>query len=168
MNFRKQKLGLRFSIVLMAVTAMLLISNYACESHEQRSEEAFEQVKDDMAANGDTNAFAEVEPIGAPQKAKPAKAYVAPMTEEAKFAKETESSINANEAMIKELKSLSSDGKIMKKVSVVEKDNAELRLEMAAYLAEVKLRWETYRATTKLELDRISAELKTLKESAAK
>jgi hypothetical protein len=159
----KKKISLRFSLAMIVVTGMLFVSAHACESHEQRAEEAFEQVKDDMTANGDSNAYADVEPIGAPQKSKTTKVYVPPMTEEVKFNKETESQLNANEALIKDLKGMPNNGKIMKKISLVEKDNAELRVEMAAYLAEVKLRWETYQATTKEELEKISADLKTLK-----
>lgn len=139
----------------------------ACESNENKAEEAFEQVRDSMTAKGDSTAYADSNVELPKQKAKPAITHVV-LSEEARFAKETEATINSNEVLIKELKGTPDNAKLLKKISQVEKDNAALRLEMAAYLAEVKLRWETHKATTLEELSKIEAELKTLKEGLPK
>lgn len=148
----------------LVVSGMLIFTLFACESNEQKPEEAFELVKEGMVANGDSNAYSDQPVVAEPTKAKSAKKPIV-LTEEAQFAKETAASLDANEIIIKELKGKPDNSKILKKVSLVEKDNAALRLEMAAYLAEVKLRWETYKATTIEELAKITADLKTLKES---
>lgn len=138
-----------------------------CETHEQRPEEAFERVKEGRGAIMDTAADKATGTLPAPAKAKEAKPRPVAVDAQTQFATDTEKQLAANDATIKELKGMPDNAKILKKISLVEKDNAALRVELAAYLAKAKLDWETYKAKTLAEMAKVTADLKSIREQEA-
>jgi hypothetical protein len=131
----------------------------ACESHEQKADDAFENVKEKKAMMKDS-VTKELVPDSV--KTEPLKEIERP-DEWTQFKTETEKKIASNEIKIKKIKSIhNANAKLMKQVMSLEKDNNELRKEMDVYKEEVKVMWENFKTKINHDVNEISIELKDL------
>ena len=75
-----------------------------------------------------------------------------------------EKKIRQNEIKIKELKTLSVVNKtLLKKVKIIEENNANLIIEMDKYNEEVKLQWEMFKTSMNYKVNIIDIELDEIK-----
>jgi len=145
-------------IIASYIFAMVLI---ACESHEQKADDAFENVKAQKLMMKDT---IDVMKTPTPDSVKTEQLKKVERPDEwTKFKTETENKIAANEIRIKKIKGIpNANAKLMKQVMSLEKDNNDLRKEMDEYKEEVKVMWESFKTKINHDVNVISIELKDL------
>jgi hypothetical protein len=136
----------------------------SCQSHEQKADDAFEQVKQEKYKH-EPAPVAVQEVIEASKKTEPEK--IEPdkkneyQDEWSKFKSEIEKKIILNEIKIKEIKAMpDANSKLLKKVMRLEEDNNALRKDMNDYNEEAKTKWETFKATINHNVNEIDIELK--------
>lgn len=145
-------------IITCFVTAMVLVS---CESHEKPADDAFERVKEEKMISNDSDIVSK-EIIQEPKKTKLVKKNASP-DEWAKFKTETEKKIASNENKIKEIKGIpNANAKLLRKVTILEKENNDLRRQMDEYKEEVKVKWESFKQTINHDVNEIDIELKDI------
>ncbi len=133
----------------------------ACESHEQKADDAFEKVKSEKLKMKDTIIIMK-DVVPNSTKIVQIKKVEAP-DEWTKFKTETEKKIMANEIKIKQIKSIpNTNSKVMKQLMRLEKDNNELRKNMDQYKEEAKVIWETFKIKINHDVNDINIELKDL------
>lgn len=153
----------------IASTYLFTLMLMGCESHIQKADDDFEQVKlekskPQKAVAATTELKHEVLPKPeADKKTEPV------MDEWTRFKTDIEKKIISNEAKIKEIKSAPKpDSKLLKKALSLEEDNNALRKNMNDYNEEVKTKWETFKATTVHSVNEIEIELKDLAKDTKK
>ena len=155
----------RIAPVLSTCICLMILTS--CESHEQKSDEAFQQVKEKKTMLKDSvGARKEITP-----ETKNADAAVKNTIPDAWaiFKFELERKILANEIKIKQLKGIpNQNAKLLGKVINIEKDNNDLRVQMDAYNAEVKAKWEKFKIQMNTDADGLSKSLKDLAVESAK
>lgn len=146
-------------IVTVIFFVMILIS---CGSHEQKSDVAFERVKEEKMMGHDSNIVIEAN-TEEPKAIEPVK-KIEKQDEWNLFKIEIEKKILINEQKIKEVKGMpNSNSKFLRNVVALEKENNDLRRQMSEYDVEVKLKWENFKAQINHDVKEISIELKDLK-----
>jgi hypothetical protein len=136
----------------------------SCQSHEQKADDAFEQVKQEKSEHVLVPVVAQ-EVIEVPKKAEPEKIEqdkkIDYPDEWSKFKSEMEKKIILNELKIKEIKVMpNANSKLLKKVLRLEEDNNALRKDMNDYNEEAKTKWETFKASISHNVNEIDIELK--------
>lgn len=148
-------------IVAVCFSVMILVS---CESHEQESDDAFEQVKEEkMISNENVSDSVIKEIIEEPKILKSAMKNEN-LDEWTKFKIETEKKIRTNENKIKEIKGIpNADSKLIRTLISLEKDNNDLRKQMDEYHEEMKVKWENFKTKINHDINKIGIELKDIK-----
>ncbi len=149
-------------ITSLIITSYIVVTVLAaCESHEQKADDAFENVKEQKLKMKDTVSIAKE---STPDSVKTESLKKAEHPDEwTKFKTETENKIAANEIKIKKIKGIpNANAKLMKQVMSLEKDNNDLRKEMDEYKEEVKVMWENFKTKINHDVNEISIELKDL------
>jgi hypothetical protein len=88
----------QLSIFYKSIIAVILLAS--CESHEQKSDEAFNQFKDDKMAIKDTIKVSKDTTVVVVEKNQPLKKYEK-IDEDEKFNKAIQTSVHTNELIIK-------------------------------------------------------------------
>ncbi|OFY84766.1 MAG: hypothetical protein A3F72_05775 [Bacteroidetes bacterium RIFCSPLOWO2_12_FULL_35_15] len=140
---------------------MILVS---CESHEQNTDNAFEQVKEEKMISNENDSDSVIkEIIEEPKKLESAMKNENP-DEWTKFKIETEKKIRANENKIKEIKGIpNADSKLLRTIISLEKDNNDLRKQMDEYYEEMKVKWENFKTKINHNINEIGIQLKDIK-----
>ena len=128
----------------------LIVWINACQSHEQKADDAFEQVKEKKETYSESEESV--------LKEKPSNPFKKSEAEDqwCKFKMETEKKINMNEEMVKAIKSnRDSDTKLFKKVSSISNENSDLSNQLQAYEEEEKLRLKSFKTKIETELNQI-------------
>lgn len=148
-------------IVTVCFSVMILVS---CESHEQNTDNAFEQVKEEKMISNENDSDSVIkEIIEEPKKLESAMKNENP-DEWTKFKIETEKKIRANENKIKEIKGIpNADSKLLRTIISLEKDNNDLRKQMDEYYEEMKVKWENFKTKINHNINEIGIQLKDIK-----
>lgn len=148
----------RSIIISCCFSLMVFVS---CESPEQKTDDAFELVKEEkMMAKDSFIAEKEITKV-------PTKVEVVTKNESVdewkKFKFETEKKILINENKIKEIKGIpDSNNKLYKQVTTLEKDNNDLRRQMDEYNEEMKVKWESFKVKINHDVNEIGIELQDI------
>lgn len=150
------------SYILRILMYCLLINILpACDSKDQKTDEAFERVKEEKMSSNNSGVN-NSDTIKEETKTKLEK-KVDNCDEWAEFKSETESKILINERKIKEIKNLpNTNGKLFRKVVFIERDNDDLRDQMIQYNKETKERWEKFKMKINQNVSDINLELKEI------
>ena len=148
-------------IVTVCFSVMILVS---CESHEQNTDNAFEQVKEEKMISNENDSDSVIkEIIEEPKKLESTIKNENP-DEWTKFKIETEKKIRANENKIKEIKGIpNADSKLLRTIISLEKDNNDLRKQMDEYFEEMKVKWENFKTKINHGVNEIGIQLKDIK-----
>jgi hypothetical protein len=136
---------------------------WGCETHEQTADDAFERVKEEKLLSGDPATPLEVP--APPKAANPASPRSAPLDKWSQFKQAADAKINENIATVKTIKSLPNNGKSIKTVIALEKENNELSAKIIAYEVEEKARWEKFETELNADLAAVTEKLKAMKAS---
>jgi hypothetical protein len=151
----KIKTTLILAIIATCLMGLILLS---CESHEQKADDAYEQVKEEKFNSKST--ITEPGTSQAPIKKKVTVTKVANPDEWVKFKQEIELKIQINEIKIKKFKSIPwVNSKTQRKVIDMEKENNDLRVQMKEFKEEAEDNWKKFKAKTILKVNDISTEL---------
>lgn len=143
------------AIIATCLMGLILLS---CESHEQKADDAYEQVKEEKFNSKST--ITEPGTSQAPIKKKVTVTKVANPDEWVKFKQEIELKIQINEIKIKKFKSIPwVNSKTQRKVIDMEKENNDLRVQMKEFKEEAEDNWKKFKAKTILKVNDISTEL---------
>lgn len=149
-------------IIRITTTCLIAIFMSSCESRQQKPDDAFERVKQVRMMSTDSS-FVSEEIIQESMKTEPVKKSEI-QDEWTKYKNEMEKKIRANENKIKEIKGLPDvNDALLRKVTVLEKTNNDLRVKMDEYKEEVKVKWETFQASMNHNVNEIEIELNVLK-----
>jgi len=138
-----------------------LIVFVSCESPEQKTDNAFELVKEEkMMAKDSFIVEKEINKV-------PTKVEVVIKNESVdewkKFKFETEKKILVNENKIKEIKGIpDSNTKLYRQVTTLEKNNNDLRKQMDEFNEEMKVKWESFKVKINHDVNEIGIELQDL------
>lgn len=147
------------SKLIISTLAIILITS--CESHEIKADEPFEKFKAQKLLEKDSEMQIN-ETIIAPKKIIIIQKMEAP-DEWSKLKKEIEKKIQANENTIKELKNNSTtNAKTLKKLTRLEENNDNLKMQIDEYCIEVKLKLEKFKTKMKQDVDDLGNELKDI------
>ncbi len=148
-NFRN--FSFFFSIIILV----------SCGSNEQKADDAFDRVRIEKMILTDSNIISK-EGI-AEQKKTTSFKKCENHDEWGKFKSETEKKILSNENKIVAMKSIpKASGKLIRKVTSLEKDNNDLRRQMDEYNEEVKVKWENFKVMINHDVNEIDIELKDI------
>lgn len=148
-------------IVAVCFSVMILVS---CESHEQESDDAFEQVKEEKMISNENNSDSVIKEIIEEPKILKSAMKNENLDEWTKFKIETEKKIHTNENKIKEIKGIpNTDSKLIRTLLSLEKDNNDLRKQMDEYQEEIKVKWENFKTKINHDVNEIGIELKDIK-----
>ncbi|MDP1745574.1 MAG: hypothetical protein Q8L90_08355 [Bacteroidota bacterium] len=145
-------------IISCCFSLMIFVS---CESPEQKTDDAFELVKEEkMMAKDSFIAEREITKVKS-------KVEVAMKNESVdewkKFKFETEKRILINEKKIKEIKGIpDSNTKLYRQVVTLEKNNNDLRRQMDEYYEEMKVKWESFKVKINHDVNEIGIELQDI------
>ena len=151
-------------IIIACFSVVLMVS---CKSHEQKTDDAFEQVKEEKKLTNDSdkiNNAMVVEKstvISDTTKGNPVTKKIIP-DERTQFKLETAKKIQTNQNKIKQMKALQNVG-MNRKVTSLEKDNNNLMIKMDEYNKDEKLKWELFKANMNQDVNEIGIELKTIR-----
>lgn len=151
-------------IILACLSAVLIVS---CKSNEQKTDAAFEQVKEEKKLTNDSDKINNAM-VAEKTKAIPDTNQTIPKTkksipdERTQFKIETDEKIQTNQNKIKQMKA-SPDADLKRKVTSLEKDNNNLIIKMDKYNKDEKLKWELFKANMNQDVNEIDIELKTIK-----
>ena len=145
------------SVILFFLSAFLI----ACQSHEQKENDAFDEYKEEKMMAKDSVVIVK-EVIQEPIKAEPVK--VAENADDwTKFKNETEKKILANENKINKIKkSPEGELKFFKKIVHLEKENSDLKIQLKAYEVEMKVNLEKFKEQINLQEIEIDLKLKEM------
>lgn len=148
----------------------LLLILVSCESREQKTDDAFERVKEEKMMSKDSNNISKK--IIQNTKPEPSNKNVrvgqGNSDEWLQFRMETENKILRNEKMIKAIKIIPAEDSgllLYRKVIRLEKENNDLRRQMDEYNEEMKVRWENFKMKMDHDANEIAIELKDIKTS---
>lgn len=145
-------------------TCLSIIIFASCESHEQKSNDAFDRFKEEKMTSKDCVLVT----VDAPKeiaKVEPIKLNECP-DEWIKFKNETEKKIVLNENRIKKIKQTpAANIKLFKKIVRLEKENADLRIQLKKFEEEVKINFEKFKLEIKGEEADLDTKLKDIVES---
>ncbi|MES2397444.1 MAG: hypothetical protein V4549_15650 [Bacteroidota bacterium] len=145
-------------IISFCFSLMIFVS---CESPEQKTDEAFEHVKEEKMMAKDSF-IAEKEITKVPTKVEIIMKNES-VDEWKKFKSETEKRILINENKIKEIKGIpDSNTKLYRQVTTLEKDNNDLRRQMDEYNEEMKVKWESFKVKINHDVNEIGIELQDI------
>ena len=149
----------QLSIFYKSVIAIILLAS--CESHEQKSDEAFNQFKDEKTATKDS-IYVYIDITAAVEKNQPAKKHEK-IDEDVKFKKSIENSVHTNELAIKKLKATPNMNiKTLKKIVHLEEVNNNLIKQLNDYDEEVKKNRKSFEEKINKELSELEVNLKTI------
>ncbi len=139
----------------------------ACESHEQKPDEAYKKVKWDKTQSEEAPAIIKAT---VPKTVQPAEIKKIDMpTEWQTYRIEMENRIKATEAKIEDIKATANlKAKDLKKLSVLEKSNNDLRNELNEFNREVKIQWESFKMEMAEVMGQIDTDLQELTPSDKK
>jgi hypothetical protein len=143
----------------MILTATLgCITFNACQSHEQKANDAFEAVKEGkLSASNNIEKRSPTE-TAVNQSAK--KPFV--LNEWDQYKIEIEAKLVDNEIKIRKLKSKEGvEAKLFKKINALEKENTLMRLQMNEFNSETNNRLEKFKSEMNDQLKSIAEEIKT-------
>jgi hypothetical protein len=133
----------------------------ACESHEQKADDAFEQVKEEKSTINSSPIISN-KIIEEPKKAELPKKNEN-SDEWSVFKSEMEKKILVNENKIKALKKTpDASTKLLRKITGLEDDNNNLRKQMDEYHEEMKMKWENFKLKINHDVNEINIELKDM------
>ena len=136
----------------------------ACESHEKKVDEAFENFKEEKMSQPDNTVILADTNIKHTQIInEPVKIQTKKINEDewTKFKSEVEKKIIQNEIQIKEIKvSVSLTAKELKKTSSLEKENNDLRRKMEEFKEDEKIKLEKFKLNINNDANEINLELK--------
>lgn len=148
------------SIIISCCFSLLIF--VSCESPEQKTDGAFELVKEEkMMAKDSFIAENEIPKVVT-------KVAIVMKNENVdewkKFKLETEKKILKNENQIKEIKGMpDSNAKLYRKVATLEKNNNDLRRQMDEYNEEMKMKWASFKVKIDHDVNDIGIELQDIK-----
>jgi ABC-type transport system involved in Fe-S cluster assembly fused permease/ATPase subunit len=151
-------------IIIACFSVMLIVS---CKSHEQKTDDAFEQVKEEKKLTNDSNKInnamvVEKSTVMSDTARKTPDTKKTIPDERTLFKIETTKKIQTNQDRIKQMKAFPNAG-INKKVINLEKDNNNLMIKMDEYNKDEKLKWELFKANMNQDVNEIGIELKTIR-----
>jgi hypothetical protein len=152
---------MKINFISLCIKVCLLIILVSCESQEQKSNEAFDQFKEEKLMLKDcvltnTDTFQRMK-ASLPVKVNECE------NEWTKFSCEIENKIILNENKIKKLKQTpNADIKLFKKIVRLEKDNDELNTQLNEYEKEVKENLKKFKEKVDLKLNDIDTQLKDI------
>lgn len=149
-----------FTSIIISCCFSLLIF-VSCESPEQKTDDAFELVKEEkMMAKDSFNPQKEATKVTTKVEIITKNESI---DEWKKFKLETEKRIVMNENKIKEIKGIpDSNPKLYRKVTTLEKNNNDLRKQMDEYNEEMKLKWESFKVKINHDVNEIGIELQDI------
>ncbi len=150
---------------IMISCCFFLIIFVSCESPEQKTDDAFEHVKEEkMIAKDSFNADNETTKMVTKLAAKVEVVTKNESVDEwKKFKLDTEKRILMNENKIKEIKGIpDSNPKLYRKVTTLEKNNNDLRRQMDEYNEEMKVKWESFKVKINHDVNEIGIELQDI------
>ncbi len=153
-------------VTQLIIILVLLLSLVSCESHEQKTDVAFENFKEgklsqkeDVAIPEDTSEKRAVI-IKTPIKVQKTTEGENDWT---KFKCEIEKKIIKNEIQINEIKAKANlTTKELKKASSLEKENNDIRRKMDEFKEDEKMKWEKFKLTIDQDVNDINVELKDI------
>lgn len=156
---------MNFNFMSVSIKTCLVIIIFAsCESHEQRSNDAFDRFKEEKMTAKDCVLITPDEPKEI-IKAVPLKLNESP-DEWTKFKNETEKKIVLNENKIKKIKQTpEANIKLFKKIVHLEKENDDLKIQLKKYEEEVKINLEKFKEKIQGEVSDLDIKLKDIVES---
>ncbi len=130
---------MRVSILSVGLKAcLLLIIFISCQSHEQKSSDAFDRFKEEKMIKKDCVLIVVEDPQNL-SKTEPSK-VIENQDEWIKFKNGIEKKILLNENKIKRIKQTpKADVKLFKKIVHLEKENSDLKIQLRDYEEELKL-----------------------------
>ena len=151
------------TVIIGCLSVILLVS---CKSHEQKTDDAFEQIKEEKKLTNDSDKINNAMVVEK-SKVLPDSGKVIPQTKKAipdertQFKIETTKKIETNQSKIKQMKA-SPDAGMSRKVTSLEKDNNNLMIKMDEYNKDEKMKWELFKANINQDVNEIGIELKTI------
>jgi chromosome segregation ATPase len=150
------------SIILTGFLSAMIITS--CGSRGQKPDDAFDRVKKVRMLSNDSS-FTSDEVLKESMKREPVK-NAEYQDEWTKYKNEMEKKIQLNEKTIKEIRGLTdANTDLLKKLTNLEKANNDLRIKIAEYNEEVKVKWEKFKASLNQNVNEIDIELNALKNS---
>jgi hypothetical protein len=141
-------------IILCSFNLMILVS---CESHDKKTDDAFEHIKKEKNTPKDSIKIIKESP-----KVTLVKRNENP-NEWTIFKVETEKKILFNETKIKEIKNIpNADASLNRKVMSVEKNNRDLKRQLEKYQEEEKVKWEKFKLKMNQDMNEIDFALKDM------
>ena len=153
-------MSLKNNIISLSSLLSLFIL-FSCESPDQMSDAAYEKVKEEKLKSKDSNT--NIHDL----IQEPVKTLVDKKNENqndwSKFKIEVENKMRWNENRIKEIKNRSNtDVKLFKKMTVLEKENNEILIQLIEFNEDAKTRWEKCKLKVDQNLTEMSIELKEI------
>lgn len=152
--------GVNFTTVIILLFFSVFIL-FSCKSHEQKADVAFELVKEEkmMPKDSDSVITKITEPVDK-KASSDDRNKQENIDEWSKFKIETERKILMNENKIKKIKGIPNVNiELLRKVTFLEKDNNDLRMQLDEYNEEVKMRWEKFKEKINEDANQIGSEL---------
>lgn len=147
-------------IVTVCLFVVIMVS---CDSHEEETDNAFEQVKEEKMISNENDSDSVIQEIIEEPKKLVSAMKTKKLDDWTKFKLETEKKISGNENKIQNIKNIPNvDFKLLRKIASLEKDNNELRIQMDKFNLEVKMKWENFKTTINHDVNEIEIELKDL------
>lgn len=146
------------STLILITSCLLIFLLVSCESKEQKNDSAYDRFKKEkMQPKDSTEELVQITKTTMPVS------KIKHQDEWSLFKLEIENKILKNEARIKEIKSTpNTNAKLLKKVTLLEKDNNDLRQQMIEYNDEAKAKWESFKTTINHNANEIDMELKDM------
>ena len=151
------------TLIIACLSVVLIVS---CKSHEQKTDDAFEQVKEEKKLINDSDKINNAMVVEK-SKAVPDSGKIIPVTKKAipdertQFNIEMAKKIQTNQNKIEQMKALPNAG-MNRKVTSLEKDNNNLIIKLDEYNKDEKLKWELFKANINQDVNEIGIELKTI------
>jgi hypothetical protein len=148
------------SIILTGVLSAMMITS--CGSRTQKPDDAFDKVKKVRMLTKDSSFTTDIV-LKESMKTEPVKKTES-LDEWTTYKNEMEKKIQLNEKKIKEIRGLTNANKgLLRKLTNLEKANNDLKIKMAEYNEEVKVKWEKFKASLDQNVNEIDIELNALK-----
>jgi hypothetical protein len=149
----------QLSIFYKSIFAIIVLAS--CESHEQKSDEAFNQFKDEKTATKDS-VYVYRDTTATVEKNQPTKKHEK-IDEDEKFKKSIENKVHTNELAIKKLKTTPNMNiKTLKKIIHLEEVNNSFINQLNDYDEEVKKNRKSFEEKINLEINELEVNLKVL------
>jgi len=146
--------------IVTTIVGLSVIMIVGCKSNEQKTDDAFEQVKEEKEQTNDSAKINNAMTVVKSEAITDAKKNIT--DDRTQFKIETARKIQTNQNKITEMKSLR-DADLNRKVTSLEKDNNDLIIKMDEYNKDEKLKWELFKANMNQHVNEIGIELKAIK-----